>query len=79
VEHSFEVARLNVDDVKLEIVFVEEALAERVAGGETVAVWPDEHGRTRFLACQKYHAFLQTVDYDQLRAQINGTILSSQS
>jgi hypothetical protein len=39
-----------------------------------VAVWPDEMGRTRFLAPQEMHAFFRVVGYDQLRAQINTTL-----
>jgi hypothetical protein len=45
--------------------------------GDVVAVWPDEFGRTRFMAAPQYHAFLRIIDYAQLRAQINGTILCS--
>lgn len=74
MERSFPVARLNIDDMKLAVVFVDQPFAAKVAGGETAAVWPDQHGRTRFLARQTYHAFLQVVDYDQLRAQINDSI-----
>jgi hypothetical protein len=42
--------------------------------GQVVAVWPDELGRTRFLAPQEMHAFFRVVGYDQLRAQINTTL-----
>ena len=47
--------------------------------GNIVVVWPDEFGRTRFLAPPEQHAFFQIVDYDQLRAQINGTLRCSLS
>jgi hypothetical protein len=42
--------------------------------GNVVAVWPDEFGRTRFIAPQQQHAFFQAVSYDQLRAQVNTTL-----
>jgi hypothetical protein len=86
----FEIAHLNVQDVKVIVVFLDRApapqsivaqyaalqrAAERAGlDGNVVAVWPDEFGRTRFLAPPEQHAFFQVVDYDQLRAQINGTI-----
>ena len=42
--------------------------------GEVVAVWQDEFGRTRFIAPAEQHPFLQVVRYDQLYAQVNGTL-----
>ena len=42
--------------------------------GQLVAVWPDEIGRTRFLAPREIHAFFRLAGYDQLRAQINTTL-----
>lgn len=86
MEQSFEIAHLNIDDVKVVVVFLERAAdaaayaaLERSAvkaglEGDVVAVWPDEFGRTRFLARAERHAFFQAVGYDQLRAQINGTL-----
>ncbi len=83
---SLEVAALNIDDVKVVVVFVPRPATpsgytalERQAKkagleGEVVAVWPDEHGRTRFVARPERHAFFQTVGYDQLRAQINAKL-----
>ena len=68
-ERSFPVARLNIDDVKLTVVFVNQpmdpAAWDKAAfgGGGVATVWPDQHGRTRFCAEPVYHAFLQTVDY----------------
>jgi len=82
----FEIAHLNLQDVKVVVVFVDGALDAQAyvdlqqaavkAGldGKVVAVWPDEFGRTRFIASPEQHAFFQIVDYDQLRAQINGTL-----
>jgi hypothetical protein len=80
----FEIAHLSVLDVKVVVVFVdgapepavytalERAAAQAGLEGNVVAVWPDEFGRTGFLARPEQHAFFQIVDYDQLRAQING-------
>lgn len=84
---SFDVACMNVMDMHVVVVFLDErppleffgALehSARQAGlaGQVVAVWPDEMGRTRFLAPQEMHAFFRVVGYDQLRAQINTTLL----
>ena len=83
---SLEVAALNIDDVKVVVVFVprpatpagyaalERAAAKAGLKGEVVAVWPDEHGRTRFVARPVRHAFFQAAGYDQLRAQINAKL-----
>jgi hypothetical protein len=79
-------AALDIEDVKVVVVFVDRRpAAERYqelqnsverAGleGNVVAVWPDEFGRIRFLAPPEQHAFFQVVGYDQLRAQISGTL-----
>jgi hypothetical protein len=84
---TFEVAQLNIQDIKLVVVFVSEAPgvetreaidhAASKAGldGEVVVVWPDEFGRTRFFARETRHEFLRVVGLDQLRAQINATLL----
>jgi hypothetical protein len=89
MDRSFEIAHVNIEDVKLVIVFLDEAmdltayealgLATAKAGleGEVVAVWPDEYGRTRFFARRERQAFFRIADYDQLRAQINGTLRCS--
>ena len=81
-----QVAAMDVQDVKVVVVFVEERptpdqyrdLEQRVKQarleGNVVAVWPDEFGRTRFLAPPEQHPFFQVVSYDQLRAQISGTL-----
>ena len=42
--------------------------------GEVVAVWPDDFARTRFIAPAQQHPFFQAVSYDQLYAQVNGTL-----
>jgi hypothetical protein len=80
------VALLDIGDVKLVIVFLngpaaaadyaalEASAAQAGFEGEVAAVWPDGHGRTRFLARPERHAFFQAVDYDQLRAQTNATL-----
>ena len=86
MEHTLDVAQLNIQDVKVLVVFLErrpqpelyETLQRRAkqAGleGNVVAVWPDEFGRTRFLAPPEQHAFFQIAGYDQLRAQVSGTL-----
>jgi hypothetical protein len=86
MHRSFEIASLSILDVKVVVVFLDRpadafthaalrSAAER-AGLDSgiVAVWPDEFGRTRFLAPPEQHAFFQVVGYDQLRAQINGSL-----
>jgi hypothetical protein len=86
MQQSFEVAQLNIQDVRVVVVFVDRPPAaelykrlERSARqadlvGNVVAVWPDEFGRTRFLAPPAQHAFFQIVSYHQLRAQISGAL-----
>jgi hypothetical protein len=86
VEQSFEVAQLNIEDVKLVVVFLQQAAdgatyaaIERAAekaglDGDVVAVWADEFCRTRFFARPERHAFFKAAGYDQLRAQINATL-----
>jgi hypothetical protein len=91
MQPSFEVAQLNIQDVRVVVVFVDRRPAAELYGalersaraadleGKVVAVWPDEFGRTRFLAPPEQHAFFQIVSYDQLRAQINGALRCSLS
>ena len=86
MQSLLQVAAMDVQDVKVVVVFVEERhtpdqyrdLEQRVKQarleGNVVAVWPDEFGRTRFLAPPEQHPFFQVVSYDQLRAQISGTL-----
>jgi hypothetical protein len=83
---SFDTAHMNVMDVHVVVVFLDQRPRAELYGrlqssakqagleGEVVAVWPDEMGRTRFLAPQEMHAFFRLVGYDQLRAQINTTL-----
>jgi hypothetical protein len=83
---SYDVAHLNIRDVRVVVVFLAQrpdadfygALqsSAKLAGlmGDVVAVWPDEFGRTRFLGLPERHAFFEVAGYDQLRAQINATL-----
>jgi len=86
MDETFDVAHLNIQDVKVVVVFVDRAVdasayaalqrAASAAGldGDVVAVWPDEYGRTGFLAYPERHAFFRAAGYDQLRAQINAKL-----
>jgi hypothetical protein len=83
---ELEAAQLDIADVKVLVVFLqrpasaagyaalEEAARKSGLEGDVVAVWPDEHGRTRFFARPERHAFFQATGYDQLRAQINARL-----
>jgi hypothetical protein len=91
MQRTLEIAHLNLQDVKVVVVFVngvpapggyeslQRAAAQAGLDGSIVAVWPDEFGRTRFLAPPEQHAFFQIAGYDQLRAQINGSLRCSLS
>jgi hypothetical protein len=83
---TFDAAHLNILDVRVVVVFVPgrpsadlfvnlKRSAEQ-AGllGNLVTVWPDEFGRTRFLAPSEQHPFFQVASYHQLQAQINTTL-----
>ena len=49
--------------------------AARVGLAEDVVVfWRDRYGGTKFLAPAQQHAFFQIMKYDQLYAQVNGTL-----
>jgi len=86
MQKTFEVAHLNILDVRVVVVFaairptaelygtLQRSARKASLTGNVVAVWPDEFGRTRFLAPPEQHAFFQAVSYDQLRAQINATL-----
>jgi hypothetical protein len=86
-QSNFDAACLNIQDVRVVVVFLAQRPPAELYGalqrsaqqaglaGQVVAVWPDENGRTRFLAPPEQHAFFRAVDYDQLRAQINTTLL----
>jgi hypothetical protein len=79
----FDTASMNIMDLHLVVVFLDQRPSPELFGalersakqaglaGQVVAVWPDEIGRTRFLAPPQMHAFFRVVGYDQLRAQIN--------
>jgi hypothetical protein len=85
MQETFEVAHLDILDVRVVVVFVafrpsaelygalQRSARQAGLAGNVVAVWPDEFGRTRFLAPPEQHAFFQAVSYDQLRAQIDTT------
>ncbi len=86
-QSSFETAHLDIMDMQMVVVFLPSRPAQELYGalersakqaglaGPVVAVWPDEVGRTRFLAPEQLHSFFRLVGYDQLRAQINTTLL----
>jgi hypothetical protein len=42
--------------------------------GDVVIVWQDQSNRTRFIAPPQQHPFIQIMKYEQLIAQVNGTI-----
>lgn len=86
---SFPIAHLDIMDVELVIVFLDQESARRASAiyadleksaarvglnGDIVAVWQDEFGRSRFLAPPEQHAFFRIAGYDQLYAQVNGTL-----
>ena len=87
MEETFDVAHLDISDVRVVVVFValrpsadlyhtlQRSAQQAGLAGNVIAVWPDEFGRTRFLAPPEQHAFFQAVTYDQLRAQINTTLV----
>jgi hypothetical protein len=86
-QNRFDTASINIMDLQVVVVFLDQRPPPELFGaldrsakqaglaGQVVAVWPDEMGRTRFLAPQQMHAFFRVVGYDQLRAQINTTLL----
>ena len=88
---SFDAAQLDIMDVPVVLVFVDQRpgsdlyallrTSAKQAGlrGEVVAIWPDEIGRTRFLAPPEFHAFFRVAGYDQLHAQINTTLKVAQA
>ena len=51
-----------------------ESAARAGVAGDIVLVWQDGSGRTRFMAPPPQHPFFQIASYDQLQAQINGTL-----
>jgi hypothetical protein len=89
--NSFEAAHLDIMDVPVVLIFVngrptsdlyallQKSASEAGLTGEVVAIWPDEIGRTRFLAPPEFHAFFRVAGYDQLRAQTNTTLKVAQA
>ena len=87
MQETFDVAHVDILDVRVVVAFValrptaelydtlQRSARQAGLAGNVVAVWPDEFGRTRFLAPAEQHAFFQVVSYDQLRAQINTTLV----
>lgn len=80
---SLPVARINILDVELTIVFADDAGPDKhevytalslSAEKNIVVVWQDAFGRIRFIAPPEQHPFFQVVGYDQLRAQVNSQI-----
>src|SRR5438874_1229336 len=53
---------------------LQELAASAGLAGDIVLVWQDNSGRTRFMAPPAQHPFFQVASYDQLHAQINGTL-----
>jgi hypothetical protein len=87
MQETFEVAHLDILDVRVVVFFVairpsaelydalQRSAQQAGLAGNVVAVWPDQFGRTRFLAPPEQHAFFRAVSYDQLRAQIDRTLV----
>jgi len=46
--------------------------------GNIVLVWQERSGGTKFIAPPEQHAFFRVMKYDQLRAQINGVLVSKE-
>jgi hypothetical protein len=42
--------------------------------GDVVLVWRDQYGTMKFIAPPQQHPFFQIVKYEQLYAQVTGTI-----
>jgi hypothetical protein len=85
-QSSFETAHLDIMDMHVVVVFLpsrppeglydalQRSAQQAGLAGPVAAVWPDQVGRTRFLAPRQLHSFFRMVGYDQLRAQINTTL-----
>ena len=69
------VAYLDIDDVRIAVVFMDADSAARAGlAGDIVPVWRDSCGRTSFIAPPQQRPFFQCLNYDQLFAQVNRTI-----
>jgi hypothetical protein len=76
------VARIEIQDAELVVVFVDEATQDkheiyaalsRSTGSNVVVMWQDQFGRTRFIAPPGQHPFLQVAGYDPPRSGQLGT------
>ena len=71
-----DMVRLVISDVAIVVVFaqsmpLDEArrlAKQRGLPGEVVLIWLDDEGRMQFLAPPHQQRFLQSLNYDQLRA-----------
>jgi hypothetical protein len=83
---SFQAACFEIQDVAVSIVFPDDAFDIRPeaeqrrvydslqARGETAIVWRDGCGGKKFLCVPQQQRFFECARYDQLTAQINGTM-----
>ena len=53
---------------------LQRAATDADLAGNIVLVWQDPSGRTKFVAPPPQHAFFRAIKYEQLRAQINGSL-----
>lgn len=53
---------------------LESCAARAGLAGNVVLFWKDPRGRTRFVAPPQQHPFFHIMNYDQLRAQAEGTL-----
>jgi hypothetical protein len=51
------------------------AAAREGPAEDVVLVWKDPSGGTRFMAPPEQHPFFRIMQYDQLRAQVNRTLV----
>ena len=53
---------------------LQQSAASANLAGNIVLVWQERSGSTKFIAPPAQHAFFRILKYDQLRAQVNGTL-----
>jgi hypothetical protein len=53
---------------------LQESAASANLAGNVVLVWQERSGSTKFIAPPAQHAFFRILKYEQLRAQVNGTL-----
>lgn len=78
----FPAAHLTILDVDVIVVFVNDDAPDKHAlygalqqhARNIVILWRDAYGRARFIAPPEQHSFFRIVDYDQLYAQVNGSL-----